>query len=145
MDLNWTNPGPAEKAITAEFIQSKEAREIREIFPEPIPYDSEHSRFVASASAMGKYETNTSALAITPPDTCSHSLVASYKCHWSHWNQSCQQSLVSRQPSKPQARGGMNFATKSLLHRKTTMNNYGDHGIDSGTGLGTLQKSLNHG
>lgn len=47
MNLDWKKPGPAEKAVTAEFIQSDEAREIRQIVPEPPPYNAELGRFVS--------------------------------------------------------------------------------------------------
>ncbi|KAJ4416631.1 hypothetical protein N0V82_006641 [Gnomoniopsis sp. IMI 355080] len=49
--LDWKRPGPAEKAVTAEFIQSHEAKEIRQIVPDPPPYNSEQGRFVSAKPA----------------------------------------------------------------------------------------------
>lgn len=50
MELNWMDPGPEERAITAEFVQSDEASELRPVCTEPAIYDANRGQFVSTQS-----------------------------------------------------------------------------------------------
>lgn len=54
MALNWMDPGPEERAATAEFVQSEEARELRPAFAAASVYDADSGQFVSTESMSRK-------------------------------------------------------------------------------------------
>ncbi|KAJ0106752.1 hypothetical protein J7T55_001276 [Diaporthe amygdali] len=48
MALNWINPGTDERAVTAEFLQSDEARQLRPGLSEPPLFDADRGQFVSN-------------------------------------------------------------------------------------------------
>lgn len=45
-ELNWANPGPAEFATAAEFIQSEEQKDLHPVYGRPADFDPNLGKFV---------------------------------------------------------------------------------------------------